>query len=96
MFVVVVRFQLHAGCAEAFMPLMAENARLSVELEPACHQFDVCVSTESADEILLYEIYDSPEAFQAHLKMPHFLSFDAEVRDMVLSKEVGTFRRVEA
>lgn len=96
MFVVVVRFQLHAGCAEAFMPLMAENARLSVELESACHQFDVCVSTGAADEILLYEIYDSPEAFQAHLKMPHFLSFDAEVRDMVLSKEVGTFRRVEA
>lgn len=78
------------------MPLMMENARLSVELEPACHQFDVCVSTGGPQEVLLYEVYDSPEAFQAHLKMPHFLSFDAEVRDMVSAKEVMTFGRAEA
>lgn len=77
-------------------PTFAPPLSLSVELEPACHQFDVCVSTGGPQEVLLYEVYDSPEAFQAHLKMPHFLSFDAEVRDMVSAKEVMTFGRAEA
>jgi (4S)-4-hydroxy-5-phosphonooxypentane-2,3-dione isomerase len=43
--------------------------------------------------VFLYELYDDKAAFDAHLKTPHFLSFDARVRDWVERKAVGTWTR---
>ena len=42
MFVVTVNFSVKRNQIEQFKPLMLENARLSLELEPGCQQFDVC------------------------------------------------------
>mgnify|MGYP001181923504 CR=1 FL=1 len=42
MFVVTVNFSVKRNQIEQFKPLMLENARLSLELEPGCKQFDVC------------------------------------------------------
>lgn len=96
MFVVVVHFQLKPGAAGRFMPLVIENARVTMEREPACRQFDVCVADGSDEKVLLYEIYLSQEAFQAHLKMPHFVKFDSDVKDLVAGKVVNTYRRSQA
>jgi quinol monooxygenase YgiN len=69
MHTVTVTFILHPGQLAAFMPLMVANARQSVDQEPGCRQFDICtgrIGAESA-EVFLYEVYDSAEAFAAHL-----------------------------
>lgn len=94
MFAVTVKFILNPGRASDFLPLMLGNARASVVSEPGCRQFDICSDPDRPDEIFLYELYDSPEAFQAHLKTPHFLSFEAAVGTMVAEKTVTTYRRV--
>ena len=39
------------------------NARASVEHEPGCSQFDVCVDPKDKSRIFLYEIYDDRAAF---------------------------------
>lgn len=92
MYAVTVTFTLHPGTRDAFLPLMRENARTSLDHEPGCRQFDVC--TNGDDVIFLYELYDSAEAFQAHLQSPHFQSFDAAVSDMIADKSVATFTQV--
>ncbi len=96
MLIIVVRFKLHPGKAEAFMPAMLENARVSLSDERGCTQFDVCVADHSADEVLLYEAYESSEAFQSHLETDHFRSFEAKVSDLVASKVVQKFWRAGA
>lgn len=94
MFAVIVTFRVLPGYFGRFLPLMEENARKSLSLEPGCRVFDVCTDPDRPDEIFLYELYDDAEAFQTHLESAHFKAFDAEVAAMVADKQVATYREV--
>lgn len=76
------------------MPLLLQNAQQTLEMEPDCHQFDVCRPTAGGNEVLLYEIYAGKAAFEAHLTMPHFKEFDAAVAAMIDRKTVRTYEGV--
>ncbi|MEL6205038.1 MAG: putative quinol monooxygenase [Pseudomonadota bacterium] len=93
MYVVTVLFQIKPGSMAAFMPLMVDNARTSLCNEPGCLQFDVCPDP-NANEVFLYEIYNSRAGFDLHLASPHFQSFDAVVAPMIASKSVRCFDEV--
>lgn len=93
MYVVTVRFTLAPGSAEAFMPLIFAQAKNSLELEPECHQFDVCVDPADPAMVFLYEIYGDEAAFHVHLASDHFKQFDAAVADFVSDKHVACFHR---
>lgn len=94
MFVITVDFKIHPEHLSAFMPLMLANAKASLEFEPDCEQFDVCVSTQNPCHVFLYEIYRSQAAFDAHLQMAHFLEFNKASAAHVASKAVSSFERV--
>lgn len=94
MFAVTVSIRLHEGAAQGFMPLMERNARQSLKDEPGCIRFDICSDNQRPKDIFLYELYETPEAFQLHLKTPHFLAFDQETASMIAEKTVATFRTV--
>lgn len=93
MYVVVAEFVIDPGQLEAFMPLIRKNAQSSIRDEPGCHQFDVCVSTNAATKILLYEVYDDDAAFEAHLASQHFKEFAPAVEPMIIERSVRMFRR---
>ena len=92
MYAVTVTFTLHPGLRDDFLPLMQDNARTSLAQEPGCRQFDVCSNGD--DRVFLYELYDSAEAFDAHLESAHFKSLDAAVSEMIAEKTVATFTEV--
>lgn len=94
MFVISVQFELKAAHVEAFLPLMRENAALSVAKEPGCTQFDICQDPAAPERVFLYEVYDSEAAFQAHLASPHFKAFDAATGHMIASKIVQSYERL--
>ena len=94
MFAVIVTFQIVPSKRESFLPLMRENARTSLAEEPGCHVFDICTDPDRPEEVFLYELYSSPEAFQVHLNSAHFKAFDALVAPMVAAKAVATYREV--
>ncbi|WP_426415198.1 putative quinol monooxygenase [Aestuariirhabdus sp. LZHN29] len=94
MYVIWVEFEVKAQKLSEFVEAVTQNARLSL-LEPGCHQFDVCVSTEKEAGIALYEIYDDEAAFDVHLKTKHFSEFNDAVSDWVLSKRVVAYERIE-
>jgi (4S)-4-hydroxy-5-phosphonooxypentane-2,3-dione isomerase len=83
MFAVVVTFKLKPGSAPAFNPIMIENAEASVRDEPGCHQFQVLHDQGDAETIVLYEVYEDEDAFQAHLETPHFATFEREGKPMI-------------
>ena len=89
-YVVTVTFEVDPTRFEEFLPLIRANADTSLTEEPGCQQFDV---SRDGTTVFLYEIYESPAAFQAHLAASHFKSFDAAVSDMVVSKDVRIFER---
>ncbi len=96
MYVVTVLFEIAAGHEEAFADRVLRQAADSLEREPACRVFDVCRDPLARGRFFLYELYDDREAFDAHLRSAHFLSFDAAVRDWVTDKQVGTYERIHA
>lgn len=93
MYVVTVEFDIIEHELTGFMPLMRENARLSVAREPGCRQFDVCVDPQRRSSVFLYELYDSRAAFDEHLASEHFRAFDAATRPMIERKAVRLLER---
>jgi quinol monooxygenase YgiN len=87
-FVVVVSLQVHPESLAPFRALVVANAETSKAREPGCRRFDVAIARGDPNAFLLYEIYDSRDAFRAHLATEHFLSFDKLTAPMVQSKKV--------
>jgi (4S)-4-hydroxy-5-phosphonooxypentane-2,3-dione isomerase len=92
-FAIMVDFELVEGGFPEFHRLVAENAALSVELEPDCLRFDVLTPADAAapTHVFLYEIYRDRAAFDLHLASDHFRHFDQRSRDLVLNKIVATY-----
>lgn len=86
--VVVVELTARAGCESLARSLIVQNAAASLEHEPGCLRFDVAVDPDNPACFTLYEIYQDASDFEAHLKMPHYLEFDAMTKDVFSAKTV--------
>ncbi len=91
MYVVTVTFLTTPDASDAFREAVIAQAANSLNLEEACHRFDVCFDPEDPTRVFLYELYADRAAFDLHLKSDHFLDFDARTRDWVTSKSVETW-----
>lgn len=94
MYIVTVTFQVQPAFLAPFMAAMKANADETLRSEPACHQFDVCVARDDAQQVFLYEVYQSETAFRSHLEMPHFKHFSEQTSDWVKSKVVTVYERL--
>ena len=94
MFVVIVEFVIHQKDAARFVERVKQQALDSLEKEPDCHVFDVCIDPERPDRVVLYEIYSDSHAFEVHLDSAHFKAFDLDVGPMVKEKSVQTLTKV--
>jgi autoinducer 2-degrading protein len=97
-YAITVAFELQDGTRERFLELIRANAAASVAEEPGCYRFDVLTPRAGGNgsaDVLLYEIYADRAAFDAHVKSPHFLAFDAASRALVRSKRVTEFDAYE-
>ena len=94
MFVVIVEFDLRARHVRAFRERVRQQAADSLELEPDCHVFDVCIDPDREDSVLLYEVYSDRAAFDAHLASAHFKAFDAAVKLWFDDKRVSFLERI--
>jgi quinol monooxygenase YgiN len=91
-FVILARFRVVPGARDEFLDRVRRNAAASVADEPGCRRFDVLTDEAGAtDVVVLYEIYDSAAAFDAHMRTPHFAAFRSETSAMVLSADVERF-----
>jgi len=95
MYVVIVDFAIKREHAVAFAKAVSENARTSTGKEPACRQFDVCVSPDDPCSFFLYEVYDDRAGFETHLASGHYKTFDQLVQPWVADKKVRFLQRIE-
>lgn len=94
MYVVTVKFELHASEAANFIPLIKQNAQTSLRNEAGCRQFDICVDPENPLHVFLYEIYDDRAAFEMHLATEHFRHFEKISAPMVANKVIRLLDRL--
>ena len=91
----VVEFRIKPEFVAEFEAAIRENARLSLQAEPGCRQFDVCRDPNERSLFFLYELYDDQAAIDAHLQSLHFLSMDSATRDWVDAKAVRRLTRTK-
>lgn len=95
MYVVVVEFITRPAHTAAFVERVRQQALDTLSNEAGCHVFDVCLDPARENFVLLYEVYNSREAFELHLRSDHFRDFDATVRDWIEDKQVFTYERLQ-
>ena len=92
MFVLQVNIKIKPENVDAFMKKALENAR-EARKEPGCKQFDVLVDPKDATRVMLYEIYNDDQAFEAHQQTPHFKKYLAEAVPLLASRERQVWKR---
>jgi len=93
-FVLTVTIRIKPESVDAFMKGVLENAR-SARKEPGCRQFEVLVDPKEKTKIMLFEVYDSEKAFEAHQATPHFKKYLAEAVPLLASRERQVFTKAE-
>jgi len=90
-FVVLAEFQVRPAMMSAFLAAAYDDARDSMANEPGCRQFDVTQPEDTDDVVLLYEVYDSRAAFDAHLQTPHLARFRASISPLIVEERPVRF-----
>jgi quinol monooxygenase YgiN len=70
-FAVIPEFLVEPGCTDAFLALGQDDASRLLADEPDCRKFAIIQRERSLLHVLFSEVYDSPAAFEMHLRMLH-------------------------
>ena len=60
---------------DAYRALLAEEIEASVETEPGVLMLHAVAERERPEQIRILEVYADREAYEAHLRTPHFLKY---------------------
>jgi autoinducer 2-degrading protein len=82
MFVLTVSINVKPEHVDEFVPAMLANARGS-RTEPGNLRFDVLRDEDDPNHFMLYEVYQSAAALEAHRETPHFKQWAAAVEPML-------------
>ena len=93
-FVLQVEIRIKPENVDAFMRKVVENAA-DARKEPGCKQFDVIVDPKDATRVMLYEVYASEAAFDAHQQTAHFKKYVAEAVPLLASRVRNVWKRVD-
>jgi quinol monooxygenase YgiN len=69
-FAIVATIKTAPGKRNEYLKHLKAHAQRCLATEPGTLNFEILVPQKEADTIMLYEIYASPEAFEAHWTGP--------------------------
>jgi quinol monooxygenase YgiN len=67
---------------------LAEHAKIAVKEEPGVLALNAVYDKDNPTKVTVFEIYASEDAYQAHLKTPHFLKYKNGTLKMVKSLQL--------
>jgi len=68
---------------DTYKKLLKEEIETSIRIEPGVLTLYAVPENNNPTHIVFFETYADTEAYQAHLKRPHFLKYKVAVKDMV-------------
>lgn len=93
MIAIFVSIRVKEGFMSKFIEHTLDDAKGSVSDEPGCYRFDVLKDDSDPNLVHLYEVYVSPEALEAHRKMPHYSKWAKVTKNW---RAEGSSQRIEA
>lgn len=85
MMVRLAEIEIFPADLEEYSAILKEEAAASVKLEPGVLCIFPMYQKESPTQIILLEIYANREAYESHLKTPHFQHYKTSTLKMVKS-----------
>ena len=73
---------------ESYRAILKEGIETAVRLEPGVLTLYAVFEKAKPTHITILEIYADEQAYQAHLKTPHFIKYKTGTKDMVKSLEL--------
>lgn len=96
MMVRISEIQVDAKHLEQYKAILSEEAEASVRLEPGVIAIFPMYQRDSATEFRILEMYASREAYESHLKTPHFLKYKSATQHMVKSLKLVDMKAIDA
>ncbi|ANL64470.1 antibiotic biosynthesis monooxygenase protein [Rhizobium phaseoli] len=70
---------------DAYCALLAEEIEASLALEDGVLSLNAVSIRDNPNQVRILEVYADQEAYEAHLRTPHFLKYKRETAGMVTS-----------
>jgi quinol monooxygenase YgiN len=96
MMVRIAEIQVEANNLKQYKAILNEEAEASVRLEPGVIAIVPMYQTENATAFSILEIYASREAYESHLKTPHFQHYKSATLHMVKSLKLVDMQLLDA
>jgi quinol monooxygenase YgiN len=84
----IAKLQIDSAQMENYKAALKEHAETAVRVEPGVLTLYAVYEKNKPTHVTVFEIYASPEAYQAHIKSAHFLKYKTTTKDMVKSLEL--------
>ncbi len=91
----IAEIEIGAKDVDAYRAILKEESAASVRIEPGVLAIFPMFEAERPTQVRIVEIYASREAYEAHLKAPHFLRYKTATQDMVTSLRLVEMRAID-
>jgi quinol monooxygenase YgiN len=96
MIVRISEIEILANHLEEYKGILKEEAQASVRLEPGVIAIFPMYQQSDPTQIRILEIYASPDAYESHLKTPHFQRYKTSTLKMVKSLKLVDMQPIDA
>ena len=85
MMIRIAEIEVDASYLDEYKSILKEEAEASVRLEPGVICIYPMLQKDNPTQVRILEIYASKDAYNTHLKTPHFLKYKTTTQEMVKS-----------
>jgi quinol monooxygenase YgiN len=96
MMVRISEIEIDANYLEEYKAILKEEAEASVRLEPGVISIFPMYQKENPTQVRILEIYASREAYESHLKTPHFQKYKTTTLKMVKALKLVDMEGIDA
>src|SRR5947209_8924203 len=87
MMIRISEIEIDSNYLEAYIKILKEESRASVKLEPGVISIYPMYQKENPTQVRILEIYASRQAYESHIKTPHFQEYKTTTLKMWRSEE---------
>lgn len=84
----IANIQVDPAYVDEYKAALAEHAKIAVRVEPGVLALQAVYDKANPTRVTVFEVYASEEAYQLHLRTPHFLKYKNGTLKMVKSLEL--------
>lgn len=95
MLIRISEIKIHQAYLSEYISILKEEAEASVRLEPGVISIFPMFQMEDSTEFRILEIYRNKEAYESHLKTPHFKKYKTTTLDMVESLKLTDMEAID-